>query len=61
MADYEQIMIRYAAGSGMLEMLKAEAAAKTKAGGGRTTLNEYLTGLIATHPDRKKSKAKKGK
>lgn len=58
MADYEQIMIRYAAGSGMLETLKAEAAAKTKAGGGRTTLNEYLTGLIATHPERKRKGAK---
>jgi len=57
MADYEQIMIRYPLGSGMLKKLKAEAEKVKKPGGGRTTLNEYLTTLIATHPDR----AKKGK
>lgn len=54
MAEYEEIMIRYPKGSGMREKLKAEAEAINKPGGGRTTVNEYLTGLIATHPDRKK-------
>jgi hypothetical protein len=58
MAEYEQIMIRYPHGSGMLAKLKAEAAARTKPGGGRTTLNEYLTELIATHPERKRKEAK---
>lgn len=60
MAEYEEIMIRYPKGSGMRETLKAEAEAIKKPGGGRTTVNEYLTTLIATHPDRKaKPKGKK--
>lgn len=59
MAEYEEIMIRYPKGSGMREKLKAEAEAIKKPGGGRTTVNEYLTGLIATHPDRPKPKGKK--
>ena len=59
MPEYEQIMIRFTEGSGMRDKLKAEAAAIKKPGGGRTTLNEYLTGLIATHPDRAKKKGKR--
>lgn len=56
MADYEQVMIRYPKGSKVPDRLKKEAAARTKPGGQRMSLNEYILLLLDTHPDRTKAR-----
>ena len=41
--------------------LHKELASEAKALPGKVSLNTYIITLLTTHPDRKKSKAKKGK